>query len=125
MHKLVGCEIRKGAHGEGVQRPLLDHRGGAHVPQLLLGYLVHGRQVIQDDVHHLVVLQRREEEGVIIQGVGGQQDTLAVGEATAGVDDVVRGLVGDGYSAPDSHLIHPSHSQKRWSQAKTTLVVPV
>lgn len=102
VHKLVGCELSEGAHDEGVQRPVLDHRRGAHAPQLLLGDLVHSRQVLQDDIHHLVVLHGYEEEGVVVHGVGGQQDPLAAGEAMAGVVDVTRGPVGDGNSTPDA-----------------------
>lgn len=88
VHELIGCELCESAHDEGVQRPVLDHRGGAHAPQLLLGDLMHSRQVLQDDVHHLVLLHGYEEEGIIVHGVGGQQDTLATGKAVAGVVNV-------------------------------------
>lgn len=102
VRKLVGCELSEGAHGEGVQRPALEHRGGAHAPQFILGYLVHGRQVLQDHILHLLVRHGYEEEGVIVHGVGGQQDALAAGEAVAGVVDEARGPVGDRDPTPDA-----------------------
>ena len=102
VHKLIGCELSEGAHEEGVQRPALDHRRGAHALQLLLGNLVHRRQVPQDDIHHLVLLHGYEEEGVFVHGVGGQQDALAAGEVVAGVVDVAGGQVGDGDPALDA-----------------------
>lgn len=43
-----------------------------------------------------------EEEGIIVHGVGGQQDALATGEAVAGVVDVARGPVGDRDPTPDA-----------------------
>lgn len=103
--KLVGCELGEGTQDQRVQRAVFDHRGRAHAPRRLLRHPVKDRQVLQDNIHHLVLPHGYEEERIIIQGVGGQRDTLAAGEAVAGVVDVARGPVDDGDPAPDSILL--------------------
>lgn len=63
---------------------MLSTEEGHHAAQLLLGHLVNSRQVLQDDVHRLVVRHGCEEEGTIAPRAGGQQDTLAAGKAMLG-----------------------------------------
>lgn len=104
VHILVGGEEGEAAHGIGVLAPVLYHRVGAQGPQLLLGAVMDCGQVIQDDIDCPGVVHGSKERGVVINGIGGQDDPCAIGKDMAGIVDEAGRSISAGLASKDAFI---------------------
>lgn len=105
IHELVRGEGSESPQGVLVQLPLLDDVLVTGVLQVLLAHLVDVRQVLQHHVQALLIREGQEELGVVVPGVGSQDDAHPAGEVVAGVVDEAGGAVGDRVPSTDPILL--------------------
>lgn len=105
IRELVRGESSESSQRVLVQLPLVDDVVVAGEAQVLLAHLVDVGQVLEHHVHAFLVRQGQEELGVVVPGVGGQDDAHPAGEVVAGVVNEAGGAVGGGEPAADPVLL--------------------